>query len=360
MGTVFDYLKWRGDISFAADPLNEVDNLILSEIVYFEFSEIMGNDKTITLGEAYSRNLIHSSSYNYATNDPVPLLKAVSETSRFKNVKVRDFINIIDPDKAIQFAAATFVLPDKNIFVAFRGTDNSLVGWREDFNQSFLEESPAQREAVKYLQRVLRKTRKSIIVGGHSKGGNLAIYASAFCGMFHRIDTVYSNDGPGFNQHITDTEDYKNILPKVILIMPDSSIVGILYNNKDDKILIQSSEYFGRKQHSPYTWLVEGARFIRADRQTSTSLYFDEAFNGWLDALSPEEKEHFVTTLFDILDASGASTLAELGDNKREAYNGIMKAIKELSSASKDKFKESLKKLAQVSRKSLLSDSKKG
>lgn len=359
MGTILDYLSWRGDIRFSERPLNEVDNLILSEIVYFEFSDVMTDGKPISLEDAYQRYVKLEGGYSYATNNPIPLFEAASQTERFKNIMVSDFVDIIDNDRGIQFAAATFTLDDGTIFICFRGTDNTIVGWREDFNQSFLDESPAQAEAVKYLKRALAKTDKNVIVGGHSKGGNLSVYASAFCGMSKRIDIIYSNDGPGFNEYISSKPDYQNILPKVSLIMPEASIVAILYLNKADKKVIQSTETAGNKQHSPYSWLIDRDHFVLAEKQSSSSLLFDETFNSWLSSMDDTERENFVTTIFDSLDASGASTLAEMGENKLTSYNAIKKAMKELNSDSKEAFMESLKKLVLISRDNLISDAKK-
>lgn len=361
MYTIMDYIAMRGDITFYERDFNEIDNLIFSELAYFEFSDVMGNDDSITISDAYSRYHLSKIEHDYTANDPVPLLKACSKSSRFSNVTVTKFIDITDAKQEIQFSATTFIYSKDSIYVAFRGTDSNIVGWREDFNLSFLNESPAQAEAVKYLQDIFKSFSSNIKVGGHSKGGNLAIYSSAFCDSKYqrRIDTIYSNDGPGFNEYISANPKYTSILPKVSLAIPEASIIGIFFSNKDEKKIVKSNASTGSHQHNPYTWGVTFDSFELADKQASSSVILDSTIERWLGSLTDEQKRTFVTALFDSIDAAGATTLAQLNDQKWLSYNAIMKALKEMDTESKDIFLESIKKLALAGRDVLWDETKK-
>ncbi len=349
---IMEYVKWRGDLTFQERPLNEVDNLIFSELAYFCFKEILSAEgEAVTIREAYERYLkLENPTTYWKNNNPIPILEECAQSERFGEILVTNHIDIVDPERQVQFAACIFHVGDGIRYIAFRGTDRSIVGWREDFNFSYMEETPAQAEAVKYLDRALSDSPGMVYVGGHSKGGNLAVYASAFCRHGSgRIREVYSNDGPGFNQYIISDPDYQSILPKVRLIIPEASIVSILFSNKSEKEIVQSSAVDGARQHNPYTWVVQRDRFVRAERQNSASILLDETVNKWLEEMTIEEKKAFVTSIFDSLDGSGAVTLDELSVNKWVSYNAILKAAAALSAETRHGFRESLIKLAAAS-----------
>ena len=188
------------------------------------------------------------------------LYPVLANSVRFGNLYISDFINKKDVEQEKQFSAITVHLPNDYIYVAFRGTDNTIVGWREDLNMCFSDTVPSQIDAVNYLNSIAKKydnENLKIFVGGHSKGGNLAIYAAAFCDLKfqEKIVTVYNNDGPGFSENIVDTEEYRRILPKIQTFMPQTSIIGRLLNHKE-KIIILESTQTGIMQHDLYSWQV--------------------------------------------------------------------------------------------------------
>lgn len=350
LGTILDYIVWRGDLTMKERSFNEVDNLILSELVYFDFDKIMEEETRITIAEAYRRYQLQDHPDPYSINDPVPMLRACAESRRFSDIQISDFLSIIDPERQIQFAAAVFHMDDNMNYVAFRGTDNTIVGWREDFNISFMEETGAQAEALQYLNRVLEQYQTYSIVGGHSKGGNLAIYAAAFCDelLKNRIIWVYSNDGPGFNQYIAEQLKELDILSKVQQVMPESSIVGIIFSNQTQKKIIRSYGNNGAEQHNPYTWMVERDHFVKADSQSSSSMVLDETLRRWMEMVDPEQRKVVVSCIFDAIDASGATTLPELNENKWISYNAILKAASMSDPEVKNTVLESIRKLAMV------------
>lgn len=243
MPNIFDYLKWR-DIPIEKIEQNEVDNLILSRISYFPFDGILDKGEKITLKEAYDRYLRKKKKTHFLQKEDKELFEVISNSIRFKDIFISNYINKVDLLEEKQFSAITFFLPDDTIYVAFRGTDDTLVGWKEDLNMSYSEYIPAQEDAVKYLEDIARRNKLPLIVGGHSKGGNLAIYASAFCkeSIKSRIMRIYNNDGPGFSKNVVENKKYKNIVEKIYTYIPQTSIIGRLLNHEGKATIIKSTQ----------------------------------------------------------------------------------------------------------------------
>lgn len=244
---ILDYLDWRGDITFAERGFNEIDNLIFSTLAYVKMDKLISYDDShqLTIMELYDAYIEAGYDQSNMVIDPKILLEKAAKTARYKDVLVKWYTNQIDTERQLQFSAVTFIFDKQKLCVAFRGTDNTLVGWREDCNMSYLPETPGQHEAVAYLNRaaMLSGADMDILVTGHSKGGNFAVYAAAFCDkdVRERILKVYSDDGPGFNNEIADSKEYLSVIDKTEHIMPDSSIVGLLLSSKTKRKVIKSS-----------------------------------------------------------------------------------------------------------------------
>ena len=248
--TMHEYLRWRGDLSFDADPFNEVDNLILAQLSYVDFDGIVseyGEDK-ISLTEVCDRYWeLHTEEEirmreSFVKLSPF-LLKPMAATERFAGMKLSGYVNHVEKSSEGQMSAIRFELDDGTTYVAFRGTDETIIGWKEDFNLSYMLRTEGQRLAVEYLNRNFRDTSLRLRVGGHSKGANFAVFASAFAlpEVRAQIEAVYTNDGPGFLEEITETEEYKNVLFKTINIIPSVSIIGRLLNSSMKPIVVKSS-----------------------------------------------------------------------------------------------------------------------
>ncbi|MGX8688999.1 MAG: Mbeg1-like protein, partial [bacterium] len=290
MADILSYLDWRGDLSFEERPFNDVDNLILSELAYLDMTGIVpgpGENGIIALKDVYPRYVQMGYDQSCMPNDPRYLACAASQTRRFGEIRLWRYADEIDRERQIQFAAVTCFLPGGGIYVDYRGTDHSLVGWREDFNTSFMNETPGQQQAVLYLNAVMAATEGPVMVGGHSKGGNLAVYAAAFCDEIYRdrISIVYSNDGPGFNDKITETEEYRAVLPKVQLTIPESSIIGIIMDNKHASRIVRCSSSNWLEQHNPYSWQVNFQGFELAEDQSGSSRFLNSALDHWISSL---------------------------------------------------------------------------
>ena len=349
MNNLLDYIAWRGDLPMAVSPFNEVDNLILSELAYTDLADIVpppGEGESLSLAEAARAYLASGREQSYLINDPRRALEAAGGSERFGGLRLSAYVSEIDTQRQSQFAAVSFHLADGSCYAAFRGTDNTLVGWREDFNLSYLDETDGQLRALRYLEKLSEDFSGPLRLGGHSKGGNLAIYAAAFCNERTRrqICEVYSNDGPGFNQAVTQTEAYQQSLAKVRLIIPESSLVGILLSNKAERRIVKSSAA-GIYQHDPYSWAVLGDRFVEAEKLSPSSALLDEALRRWAEELDDEQWQNLVSAIFDALDASGAETFTQMHSRPLPAYGAVLRALMDMEPQRKKQLREILRRL---------------
>lgn len=316
MADMLDYLKWRGDILFSQLPLNSVDALIFSTLAYVKYDGIVPEEvcRWITLEDA-ARNVLDLPDLDkrIRVKRDIELLEAVLEAPRFRRIGLSFYQNVLIPEEETQFSAVTFFLEDGSAFLAFRGTDYSLTGWKEDFNMSFQESVPAQRLAVKYLQDFCEVSSMPLRLGGHSKGGNLAVYAAAKCdtAIQERIIEVYNEDGPGFMSHLIDSVGYQNVMPKIRTYIPQSSVVGMLLEHEEPYIVIKSKQ-IGVLQHDPYSWEVMGKDFIYVEEVSEESKFLDKTIKAWMMQLSAEERNKLVDTVFELLATGDAETTKEM------------------------------------------------
>lgn len=240
---------------------------------------------------------------------------ALSSSPRYRDVRVGAFSRHFDESAQTQFAAVTYLLddPDGTLVIAYRGTDDTLVGWREDFNMAFQYPVPAQRQALLYLQSVAKLWPGPIVLTGHSKGGNLAVYAAmnAPTRLAKRIRHVWSLDGPGFPGEVVRSEAWTAVVDKVTKIVPDSSLVGMILETPDPCETVMSSTE-GIMQHLAFSWLIDGDAFVRCPDMAASSQTFYRNLNAWMAELTPAQREHAVDGLFAVLEASGATTFAGL------------------------------------------------
>ncbi len=353
MGNIEEYLDWRGDITFDVDPFNEVDNLILSELVYTDFGDIVPGDfeHKISIKEAHDRFFAcHTEEeimHQVSTVKMAPfIMHRLVESKRFEGLLLYGYVDEISNEDQVQFSVMTCELPDGTIYVAYRGTDNSLIGWKEDFNMSFVYETPGQKQAALYLNQNFQNETKPIRVGGHSKGGNFAVFASAFCEpkIQNKIIEVYSNDGPGFRKEVLEAEGYKKILPRVISTLPEQSVVGVLFGNQYHHRFVKSSNS-GMMQHDAMSWQVKRNTFDFVSNQGNNSAIMEDSLKMWLSDLDDEKRKRFVDLLFDALMAGGANTTDEYIKSGIKSISEGMKTLKDASEEDKKLFVEVFKKL---------------
>ena len=365
MANIFEYIGWRGDIPFSVSEFNEVDNLILSQICYTDFESIMTADDDMTLSEVARIYFeVHSAQEVLEQNTfykMAPMvMKSAGESERFGNIKIRHYINFTSTLREEQYAAITYVLPDGTNYVAFRGTDNTIIGWKEDFNLSFMSETAGQKRAVEYVDYYFSGGNEKLILGGHSKGGNFAVYAGAFCKqeIQDRIINVYSNDGPGFRDEILERDGYKRILPKVISIIPEESLVGVLLANEFENHIVKSSAK-GINQHNPMTWKVYGKRFVEIERRSEVSRIIDKTVRKVLEGLSAEDRASIIDAVFEGIDSAGVKTLNDISEGGLKHISDFMKYIKELPEEKQQEFSAVVKNLIKSGSEIMMNEVKK-
>ncbi|MBQ2062829.1 MAG: DUF2974 domain-containing protein [Oscillospiraceae bacterium] len=349
-----DYLAWRGDLTFAQDPFNEVDNLLLCLIAYIDFSRIpllrtKRETDALTLEVVCAQLTEKDEQRGLSQLDYIPVMRQAAATARFSAVKMFGFESVRDEAEEMQFDAVSFLLPDHSIFVTFMGTDRSLVGWKEDFNMSFLSSVPAQRRAETYaLEMAQACPDRDVRIGGHSKGGNLAVWAAAHLPeeVQDRLLAAYNNDGPGFSVDLLNTEGHRRIAERVHTFVPESSIVGVLLEHAEDYEIIDSS-YHAIMQHEPLSWTVVGNRFIRMQERTSIGKLSDDAMRDWLASMTAEERKTFADALFDVLSRGGTRhTLEEAHLSGLTGGAALLRAFAGADEESRRVIKEKLKRLA--------------
>ena len=322
--TVFDYVNWRGDLSFAQDPFNEVDSVILSMVCFLDFKDIVPaphEQGSVTLADAMGcipqkfegeRRL-----GAILPDDILYMSHAAARAPRYRDAKLFAFENIIDEEKEMQFCALSFRLSDDSLFVAYRGTDDTIVGWKEDFNMTFLSHVPAQERAAAYLNEVAARHSGPIRTGGHSKGGNLAVWAAVHSHptVRSRILFAYSNDGPGVTREMLESREYITMRDRCMNYVPQSSLVGMLMEHDENYQIIYSNKN-GLMQHDPYSWAVCRNQYVYLEERSSFGEHSDAAIRLWLNSMTADERRDLVHDLFEVLESTGAKTLTELTQNK--------------------------------------------
>lgn len=369
---ILDYLKWRGDLSFLQSPFNNIDSLILSQIIYIPFEGIVPSvrsTRTITLKAAADKffsiyDETKSSLGALLPNEIFDLFRMAGESVRFGNIRLSRYVNKINHKTEIQFCAMTLFIDDANeVFIDFRGTDDTIVGWKEDFNMGFMTPVPSQTESVKYFNYVISKyagedSSLKIRLGGHSKGGNLAVYAATYAAHLtdvdiqDRIECIYNFDGPGFDDKVIQSEEYLRIRDKIKTIIPQSSVVGMLLGHEEGYTVVRSNQV-GLLQHDALSWEVVGTEFTCLESVTDSSLVLDKTLKAWIKSMDAASAERFVTALFEILSATDATTLTELVTGKNRNISVMLKAYAGESEDTKQMLKSAMRSMIDIWKRNL-------
>lgn len=355
-GTFLTYVQERMD-TFFERPLCGIDSLVFSWLAYAHLGEDQVNaclPEGIALHEMLRAeqfdNMFGSSWDPEGSRD---LLFAVCASPRFRDVRLTEFRFKTARSAEEQFAAMTFVLPNGSSYVAFRGTDSTIVGWKEDFNMTFLNPVPAQEEARSYLDHVGASSTGPLYVGGHSKGGNLAVYATATCDAAcrARVARVFSHDGPGFHREFCASDAYRGILPIMEKTVPKSTMIGaVLSEGSDCHPIIVESGGFSLFQHNPFLWEVdvERAEFVEADGFTASSRYFDSTLDAWMDKYSLEERARFVDALFDVIRVTGAKRFSDIMADRKTNVPLMLEAVEKLDPELQQFIKDVIRSFAKT------------
>lgn len=412
MADILDYLDWRGDIPFSADPFNEVDALVLSEVAYVDFEGIVPGPETVSsktgqpvriaIADAVKRywelhtvEEIEKSTVLYR-KAPYALDKLCSG-ARFDNMYLAGYVNQVSSQKNKQMSAITYYLSDGTAFAAFRGTDDTLIGWKEDFSFSFRKETEGQKSAAEYLNKMFGKREASmtnpmdasmkksvknfveafgaggrqaadnsdliehadmpemnndteedfdIRVGGHSKGGNFAVYAAAFCepDVKKRITEIFSNDGPGLLEEIADAIECRSIIPRVHSVIPEESLFGILLHSGYYHKIIKSNAK-GIWQHDALSWQVKRNRFEEAEGLAEGSLMLKDVIESWVYGMNLKERQETVDVIFTLLEDTGFKNASDLSSEQLKSVPALIRAYTELSPEDKHAFHDTVRGL---------------
>jgi len=353
MAGLFDYLDWRGDLTFEEAEFNEVDSMILAWLSYVALDGVVPEEcsetTAITIKEASAQFLkthdvdkILKETVSF-TKSSVLMLQKLALCNRFRSLKLTGFVNHIDYKRETQFCAMTVLLGKNRYAVVFRGTDEHLISWKEDFNMSFLPIIPAQNMALSYLEGVADRIRGKFYVCGHSKGGNLAVYAGvrASARARRKILEIYNHDGPGFYDLNGLGDAFEEMLPKIHTFVPETAVVGMLLEHVGEQIVVKSNGK-GLLQHDAASWEVLGPKFVTLERVSDTSRIINDILKNWLRETSGEERAVFVDTLYKILETTQARSLDDLNAEKGRIANVVLKEINGLSKETKNMLGKTL------------------
>ena len=338
MKNIIDYIKEYGNLTLEEYPFNNVDSLILSQISYIKFE----NSSIDIESEIHLLSDFENEIDTLCIDTRVPelneeLFLQFIHSLRYEAITISHLQTNFDKNNEKQFCAMTFHLPNQTDYIAFRGTDSTMVGWKEDFNMSFVCPVPAQVLASRYVERLANeKNEKNIVITGHSKGGNLAVYAAAFCddGVQKRITSVFNYDGPGFDDRVLRTESYKRICKRIMTFVPQSSVIGMLLGHEEAYTIVHS-EQTGMMQHDVYSWDVRRDGFECLERVDNSSRFVDFTLKAWITDLDYKQRESFFDTVYTVMKETNASTLREMGENWFASAVSVLKSIKNLDEATR-------------------------
>ena len=335
MSTIFDYLDHVTYDSIYDRPFKELDVLALTELTYLSFNRIVpqGDTTNIEVRLSDAAALVDQTTNFIVTDQHLQLVDELATSKRFKNIKLLNYVDEYDPDVQKQFAAMTYRLTIDVYLVVFRGTDDTLIGWKEDFHMTYMDHVPAQKRAASYLQHVMKEFPKGrFLVAGHSKGGNLAAYACSYLPdyLFERVDAIYSYDAPGLNKAIIETEGYQRTSPKIHRFVPQGSIVGMMLEVPEPATIVKSRAFGGFAQHDAFTWMVEKDGFVTLDQTSHDSQQTDQTLKQWVREVPDSQLKKFFDTFFGLFLDAGIISINDLMDLKN------FSKIKEISQNAQD------------------------
>lgn len=363
MGNIIDYVNCF-QYTFSESGFNDVDSLVLCQLSYLKMKHLipgLEDEKEFIpfreiLKEENEGQIFADERYR---EDNRNLTEAVLGSRRFADLRLNYYVDILDKEMEVQFSAVTYLLGEeaekRNLYyIAYRGTDENLVGWKEDFTLAFSEPVVGQLYAARYMRKAAGRLPENFYLGGHSKGGNLAVFAamSSSMALQERIRRVYSHDGPGFKPQVMERYEYERISDKVRKILPESSMVGMLLERGNSYNVVGSSSY-GLLQHNPYTWTVdvENAMFESREELKNGARFMDGALTDWVLRLDDEQVGRFSDVLFQVLAASEADNLIDFKADWKKSLAGVLQELREVDDETKREVEEILKELFEITGK---------
>jgi len=332
MYNIQSHVREHGAQTLTQRPFDALDSLALTQLVHIPMEGLMdGGAKTTVEKLWYFISLNYLDAFpDFYQRKCYFFLQSCAARKRYATIKILDYQNDVDPDRETQFCACTFALPGGARYIAFRGTDVSITGWKEDFNMSFMT-VPAQRKAVAYLNRAARAFRGPLYLGGHSKGGNLALYAACHTtdAVRKRIKQVYSFDGPGVDKQTLGSPAHQAVHSRIQSFVPQSSVIGMLLCYHPDYSVVRS-DAVGLMQHDAFTWQIEDGRFRQLEELRLSIRMSNEAINHWLDQRTEEERKFMVDVIFRIISRIGVNDVSPIIEDFRGSSLKMFSAFNQL------------------------------
>lgn len=348
------YIKFRGDLDIKHHPFNEVDALILTQLSYIRFENIVptiGDENTITIKDAAHRyqKSVENNVFFYEEAEEIFAMMAVSP--RYSNMTLCNFVNQIDLIEHKQFSALHVNVAPKQTFITFRGTDQTIVGWREDCNMTYMMPVPSQKSAVEYVNQTMKGgVFHKYYLGGHSKGGNLAIYSASYCEpkLQKKLVHVYSFDGPGFNKKVVNDPAYLRIRDKISAFVPVASVVGLLMEHEEAYTIVKSSEKTFL-QHDAFSWIINGTIFDVAETLDEFSTKTNTIIKNWFLNTAFEERKLLVDTIFDIFEQAGIIEINNFSEIDLKKAGALLKAASSIQHSQREVVVKLMKLLIEES-----------
>ena len=346
MPNIQDHAVAAGDFTLAQRPFDALDSLVLTQLVYMPMEGLMdqGERPTVAQGWAHIRAHVDFEALDVFQQKRYRLFERCAVLERYRHWRMHDYVNLIDDRREMQFCACAWDLPGEGVYIAFRGTDLTIAGWKEDLNMSFMT-VPSQQEAAAYVDRLAR-AGGPMRLGGHSKGGNLAVYAGACAGLpaQERILRVYSFDGPGVDEETLNSPGYDRISARIESYIPQSSVVGMLLHHHPVYTVVKSASV-GILQHDAMTWQVRDGAFVTLEGLDMGGKITDEAIHAWLKGMDMDQRRLLVETLYRVVGAAQAELVTDLTDDWRDSAVRMLEAIRELDPHVKTDVKHMLRSL---------------
>ena len=346
MASIIDYAIKNANKDFEKMPFNHVDALVFAQLSYLFYDGIVPNEDDETYGVTFAQ-IAEAPDELYESMFPLErtrernkmLLNAVAYSKRYGKIRVNYYVNNNDAEKETQFSAVTFINELGKVYIVFRGTDATITGWRENFNMLYTSPVASQILSVPYVEKVAQKTSRKITLIGHSKGGNLAIYAGVNCQskIKSRIGDIISFDNPGFTEEFINSKKYTSAVHKIHKYVPEQSMVGMLLSNKGTYTVVKS-EGEGFYQHDPFMWIINNNEFEKGDGVATHTKMINFAFNDWVFGFTPSQRETFINAFFLIVEQTNrqnANTFGEWSENLKDNVPLVLDALKGLDSETK-------------------------
>lgn len=358
MANIHDYLDWRGDLKFEEFGINEIDELILARVSYFPYDRIKMKPKEKF--KDIAKKMESFTDNDFIWKGDKELLEKLGESERYSDVTITDYIKHNVEEEQKQFSAITLHVGNSLHYVSYCGTDYSLYAWKENFNLSFMDKIPAQIEAKKYFDEIAKQYKGKFILGGHSKGGNLAIYAAVKASAKNRsrIIKALNYDGPGFRSDFLKSKEYKEMLPKLHEYIPQDSVVGMLLTQDEAFTVVLSTEK-AILQHDIFSWVVNKDKLLKVPNTTKASKITNRALSNWIKNCSLEQRQIFIDSVYEMLYATEATSLKELSSTWVSKIGIVLKTYNNLSEKDKKIMSKTVKQIVTSYRKAIRDDNKK-